>query len=248
MFEDIKKEDEKMMSGGRSAQGAPGGAVEDMFDPVDPVPSGTALQSGRLKPVAPQKLQSQTPGSAGALPRLPQMDEWSRKKGGRGLRIILLVVVLLAIGAGGYYFFFLRSAQTTPPADTTPTPPSGNTNTQQTGNTQPGPVDIPTNALIDGDNDGLSDVEEQTLGTDPTSVDTDSDGLSDKDEVRVYKINPLLSDTDNDGLLDRDEIFVWRTNPQNPDTDGDSYPDGTEVQNGYDPNGPGKLAPTNTSP
>lgn len=247
MFEDIKKEDEKMMSGGRSAESAPRGAVEDMFDTVDPVASGTALQSGRLKPVTPQKLQSQAPGSADALSRLPQMDEWSRKKGG-GRRIMLLVVVLLALGAFGYYFFFLRSAQTNPPADTTGVPPSGTANTQPPGNTQPGPVDIPTNALIDGDNDGLSDVEEQTLGTDPTSVDTDSDGLSDKDEVRVYKINPLISDTDNDGLLDRDEIFVWRTNPQNPDTDDDSYPDGTEVQNGYDPNGPGKLAPTNTTP
>lgn len=72
--------------------------------------------------------------------------------------------------------------------------------------------------LMDTDDDGLTDAEEQRLGTDPNSVDSDNDGLFDREEVRVYK-----------------------TDPTNPDTDGDGYGDGEEVENGFDPVGPGKL-------
>lgn len=48
-------------------------------------------------------------------------------------------------------------------------------------------------------------------------------------------------DTDGDGLSDNEELTVWETNPLSTDSDGDSYPDQTEVLNGYDPNGPGRL-------
>lgn len=72
--------------------------------------------------------------------------------------------------------------------------------------------------VVDSDKDGLDDVREKELGTDPYNADTDGDGLSDGDEV-----------------------IIWKTNPLNPDTDGDSYKDGDEVRNGYNPLGPGKL-------
>ncbi|MFH1456852.1 MAG: hypothetical protein ABIF17_01915 [Patescibacteria group bacterium] len=70
----------------------------------------------------------------------------------------------------------------------------------------------------DIDTDGLSDEEEIFLGTNPSRADTDLDGLSDYDEVKTYLTNPVKNDTDSDG-----------------------YMDGIEVQNGYNPNGPGKL-------
>jgi hypothetical protein len=47
-------------------------------------------------------------------------------------------------------------------------------------------------------------------------------------------------DTDSDGLSDAQEEF-WGADIANPDTDGDGYSDGEEIDNGYDPNGPGKL-------
>lgn len=78
------------------------------------------------------------------------------------------------------------------------------------------PADMPTSA--DSDGDGLTDQEEQNLGTNRLVVDSDSDGLSDKEEVKFYYTNPL-----------------------DPDTDGDTYLDGQEVQAGYNPNGAGKL-------
>jgi Bacterial TSP3 repeat len=77
----------------------------------------------------------------------------------------------------------------------------------------------------------------------PAVVDTDGDGLSNADEINIYHTDPSKADTDGDGLSDRDEIVTWKTNPLNPDTDGDGYTDGSEVKNGYNPLGPGKLLP-----
>jgi len=48
-------------------------------------------------------------------------------------------------------------------------------------------------------------------------------------------------DSDGDGLTNDEENNIWATDPNNSDTDGDGYLDGEEVENGYDPLGPGKL-------
>lgn len=71
---------------------------------------------------------------------------------------------------------------------------------------------------IDSDADGLTDEEEAGFGTDPNNADTDADGLTDREETKVYATDPIKSDTDADG-----------------------YSDGQEVQNNYNPSGPGKL-------
>jgi len=44
----------------------------------------------------------------------------------------------------------------------------------------------------DDDNDGLTDLDEISLGSDPFLTDTDSDGLSDGDEVNIYFTSPVL--------------------------------------------------------
>ena len=74
----------------------------------------------------------------------------------------------------------------------------------------------------DSDKDGLSDTEENTLGTNTMEPDSDNDQLSDREEVRVYLTDPL-----------------------NPDSDGDGYLDGAEVSKGYNPKGAGTLLDTN---
>ncbi len=53
----------------------------------------------------------------------------------------------------------------------------------------------------DPDGDGLTNIGEFMLGTDPGKTDTDDDGLSDGQE-RALGTNPLLADTDGDGLPD----------------------------------------------
>ncbi|MBT9555929.1 MAG: tandem-95 repeat protein [Myxococcales bacterium] len=87
----------------------------------------------------------------------------------------------------------------------------------------------------DRDDDGLSDTDEATAGTDPDVADTDGDGLKDGDEVLDWESDPLLIDTDGDGLDDRDEVETWETDPRVADTDEDGIEDGDEIAQGHDP-------------
>ncbi|HJH28743.1 MAG TPA: VWA domain-containing protein, partial [Methanosarcinaceae archaeon] len=79
----------------------------------------------------------------------------------------------------------------------------------------------------DPDNDKLSNLQEQTYGTDPLISDTDEDSLEDGFEVNLG-MDPLTNDTDGDGLEDDSELRLG-TDPLNPDTDGDEIPDGDEI-------------------
>ncbi|HOZ56208.1 MAG: hypothetical protein BWY51_00863 [Parcubacteria group bacterium ADurb.Bin316] len=70
---------------------------------------------------------------------------------------------------------------------------------------------------IDSDQDGLTDSEEASLGTDPLNPDTDGDGLFDREEVRVFKTDPLNPDTDGDGFKDGEEVRA-KMNPRGQGT------------------------------
>ncbi|MBT8239483.1 MAG: gliding motility-associated C-terminal domain-containing protein, partial [Croceitalea sp.] len=97
----------------------------------------------------------------------------------------------------------------------------------------------------DCDNDGLTNVEEESLGTDPNNSDTDGDTILDGQEVAdgTDPLNdcdsiggtPLLNgDCDGDGLSN-DEENGFGTDPFLADTDGDGIEDGQEVSDGTDP-------------
>jgi outer membrane protein OmpA-like peptidoglycan-associated protein len=86
-----------------------------------------------------------------------------------------------------------------------------------------------SSAADDDDNDGLTNGDEQTLGTNPGMADTDGDGLKDGEEVHRYKTDPLKTDSDGDGLSDGEEVFKYKTDPSKTDTDGDGLSDGDEV-------------------
>ncbi len=90
----------------------------------------------------------------------------------------------------------------------------------------PAPATQPVSTL-DTDGDGLTDVVEALIGSNPYSTDTDLDTLSDRDEVTGFSYNskswygnPLLADSNSDGIIDSLE---W--NPTAPDSDGDGTPD-----------------------
>ncbi|MBN1611417.1 MAG: DUF11 domain-containing protein, partial [Polyangiaceae bacterium] len=95
---------------------------------------------------------------------------------------------------------------------------------------------------VDSDDDGLSNNEEDELGTDPNDADSDDDGVPDGDEVHPGddtdgdgKINALDPDSDNDGLFDGTELGL---DCDNEDTDADAescVPDGDEGDTKTDP-------------
>jgi outer membrane protein OmpA-like peptidoglycan-associated protein len=86
-----------------------------------------------------------------------------------------------------------------------------------------------TGGPLDSDGDGLSDVRESELGTDPYDPDTDKDQLSDGDEVLTAGTDPLNPDTDYDGLKDGPEVHQHKTDPLDRDTDDGGVADGHEV-------------------
>ncbi|CAA0111340.1 Glutamyl-tRNA(Gln) amidotransferase subunit A [Zhongshania aliphaticivorans] len=93
--------------------------------------------------------------------------------------------------------------------------PTDNTETQDSDGDS-----IGNNADQDDDNDGLSDTDEQALGTDPQRADSDSDGVSDSQDA--FPTDPTESaDTDSDGVGDNSDAF-----PQDPSEIKDSDSDG----------------------
>jgi len=100
-------------------------------------------------------------------------------------------------------------------------------------------------ACTDLDGDGLPDVVEIDLGTDPYAPDTDLDVVDDGAEISasgwLFKDdgwladgttcpNPLHPDTDGDGMNEGDESDPYHTGYCEPDTDGDGLLDGEELQ------------------
>ncbi|MBD3354234.1 MAG: hypothetical protein GF364_22320, partial [Candidatus Lokiarchaeota archaeon] len=95
---------------------------------------------------------------------------------------------------------------------------------------------------LDNDNDGLTNAEEDLLGTDMNDEDSDDDGLLDGEEVETYNTDPLDDDSDNDLLNDYEEVNLGIdneiTNPNDPDSDDDLLTDYWEWGNSTDPNDP----------
>ena len=94
--------------------------------------------------------------------------------------------------------------------------------------------------LADTDEDGLPNLIEKEIGSDPYNPDTDGDGLPDGYEALTLGTDPTKPDTDDNGVLDCDEDFdedgltnlqeyELGTEPYNDDTDGDGLNDGEEI-------------------
>lgn len=72
----------------------------------------------------------------------------------------------------------------------------------------------------DADRDGLTNIQEKKLRTNPFRKDTDKDGLTDGKEVKKYHTNPRKADTDGDGFSDGEEVLVLHSNPRDPKDPG----------------------------
>lgn len=91
------------------------------------------------------------------------------------------------------------------------------------------PVDEGCVGDVDRDQDGLTDCEEEAIGSNPFNPDTDGDGLGDFEEVRDYNTNPALGDSDGDGLSDPNEVEIYQTDPNLADSDEDGLSDFDEI-------------------
>ena len=87
----------------------------------------------------------------------------------------------------------------------------------------------------DYDDDGLTNSEEEKIGTDPKNPDSDGDNLIDGEEVNKHYTDPLNQDSDNDNLGDYREVRELETSPIKADTDADGLPDGQEIARKTDP-------------
>lgn len=165
------------------------------------------------------------------------------------ITIILGAIVLGALGASGWwaYGYFIVEK----PATTVTTSEANTATVNQPTVAEVIPPVVSSNTQTTPEQTATSDVgadmsDQQILFGQP--VDTDGDGLDDITEKKIGT-NPNNWDTDGDGLSDGDEVLIWRTDPLKADTDGDGFSDGQEVKNGYNPLGSGKLfnAPTSTN-
>src|SRR3954469_5781364 len=92
-------------------------------------------------------------------------------------------------------------------------------------------------SVKDRDHDKMPDRWEKAHGLstkrNDAKADRDKDGLA---NLREYKLgtDPRLADTDDDALTDGQELRL-RTDALEPDTDGDGIDDGDEVADGTDP-------------
>ena len=101
------------------------------------------------------------------------------------------------------------------------------------------PKDFNWNANYD--DDGLTNYQEYTYGTNPFDADTDNDGLTDYEEIFIYGTNSLNPDTDGDVLTDYEEVVIYGTDPLKSDTDNDGLLDRLEIKYGMNPNKPDTL-------
>jgi hypothetical protein len=131
-------------------------------------------------------------------------------KFGRSKPLVYLAVVAL-FGAVSFGVYAQSTTAQAPPVD------------DCSGDTRDGRLDsdgdgLPDSKDSDDDNDGITDIREAQLGTNPKLPDSDGDQKSDVDEVLDRRVDP--------------------TDPCNDDTDGDGWTDGYEEKAGTSPTDP----------
>jgi heat shock protein beta len=115
---------------------------------------------------------------------------------------------------------------------------------------------VDNNASQDSDNDGLTDAQEDLLGTDKYNVDSDNDGVPDNVEVGDPqnptntdgddKINAVDADDDDDGILSKDEDGNGDNDITNDDEDDDGIPDYLDALDNSDSGDPDPVDGTDS--
>lgn len=214
-----------------------------MFDEQQPKADPEDIFSG-TDPLAGQTMTPGVPAMPKAMPGQEMMDDFPQpdmpQRGSKKLVVFAIVVVTLVIIliAVLIAMWIIRRGQ----ADTVPT-----STTLSQDATSLLPINpIPEGTIPDSLSDTLLEEPEDSslspeVALEPLQpADTDGDGLTDEEE-EALGTNPTLVDSDQDGLNDSEEVRVWNTKPLIADSDGDGFNDGDEVRSGYDPNQAGGV-------
>lgn len=238
---------------------------EDMFADTADVPSPqketmgvpeespSALEAGILRPKqagvlprpaleTPQAVPASPPKTERMITPPPMMGEreytptvsYLPERAGVGKTLLIIALIILGAGVigGGAWYVYMRmqgvnpltqtvvpdttETELVPPVLTEPVEPV--TEAPVEPQAQTGDSSVLFGETIDSDSDGLDDIREGELGTSAVNWDTDGDTLSDYDEV-----------------------MVWKTDPRAVDSDNDAFADNVEINNGYNPAGPGRM-------
>ena len=188
------------------------GNVEDMFSAAEPE------KPAAFQPKPTSNFQNVVPVAPG-------------NGGGNMVKKILvfslIIVGLGFVGGGAYYAYgkFYKKMEDAPVTTAEPTKTETPVSDEVRQVEQVNNANLENAAAqggdsgLDTDQDGLTDKEEEALGTNKSETDSDFDGLFDREEVKVYGTNPLNPDTDGDGVKDGDEV----ANKTNPKGDGALY-------------------------
>lgn len=176
--------------------------VEDIFSDTEEASSPQPAKGNQEKTTVP--------------PSVTQITFKKKKDWKKLIRLVILVIVIIIFGFLVYskqdkLREFFKSSPTAPESSLSP-----QTQERAVTTTSPPVVTPFESAVLDSDGDGLSDSEEDELGTDKNNPDSDGDGLFDKEEVKIYLTNPLKADTDQDGISDGQEVKQGK-DPNNPD-------------------------------
>ncbi len=196
--------------------------------PANPVPPAPA-EPGTSKPPKSKSSAGNEPedifagidtqdSEAGSAPSEDMSGDMPRKRGGVGKALGIVVLVLLVLGGAGVgtWYFLIRDTGEELPAPQVVEP-------EQTTIVVEEPPSLPPETTTAPP--ALQEPPQAIQQEEP--VEEESPLIPESEAV-------LAVDTDEDGLTDPEET-IFGTHAVIADSDGDSFPDGSEVQNGYDP-------------
>ncbi|MBU1178047.1 cupredoxin domain-containing protein [Patescibacteria group bacterium] len=206
-----------------------------------PLAPGTGLTSAVMgqppRPPAsspPQQPPQPQPQPQAAKPSPPQPAKVkpSKRKEGKGSKIIMLAMIVLLVGvAAASVYFFLGLSNKDSKLE-------GKINENQSAVTD-------HKDKIDKLQTTASEVD--TLKQKVSTIEEKSAGYAESSELEAIIDYLKTEDSDSDGLSDYEEVTVYKSSRYKKDTDGDGHDDKSEVDKGYNPNGPGKLSDADSS-
>lgn len=222
---------------------APAGVPAQPQPVAGPPPPGSVA----VPQIETDKIQTMPPEQQPATDPSTRSEKKSLSGGKKILIIAVSIVLVIALAGGGYWLYgkLNRPLGAVNDANVTNVTNITNEGGEPFDQTQGLREGLMGREGLEGEGADEAEPEETPppVQEPELPIDTDGDGLTDDEELALGT-NLNEPDSDRDGLPDKDEVEVYKTNPLNPDTDGDGYVDGDEVANGYDPRGEGRLLET----